>query len=201
MANPSATIAARRAAAVQETMAEVRALIGRQGPTGEAVAAARDVLLRLADQRVLFPAADFPLAPKFGVIRRHRLAEEADGTYSLSVYSLCPGTASVPHSHNTWAAIAAIEGEELNRLYRRRRGGLAPGPAIIEECDRFAVRPGFGLAMGVDDIHSIAVTSPHPTLHLHLYGVSMEVADDRRLGFDLASGTCAVYRSPSIRFC
>ena len=75
----------------------------------------------------------------------------------------------------------------------------APPPrrrARLEIVGEAIVKPGSAATMMPDVIHSIAVAGREPTLHLHMYGLSMDYPGNRT-GFDLQAGTCAPYRSMS----
>ena len=94
----------------------------------------------------------------------------------------------------TGAGGVVLEGDELNRFYRRTDGGSGPGKATLEQSHEVVVTPGVGVAMMPDDIHAIAVTGDKPTLHLHMYGRALETLNER-VGYDLEAGTCDYYRS------
>ena len=110
--------------------------------------------------------------------------------------SIRPGKLTDPHNHTTWAIVAAVEGEEINRFYERTDDGTEPGKATLKQTREVVVQPGIGVAMMPDDIHSIAVVGEKPTLHLHMYGKSLDVVTDR-LGFDLEAGTVDRYNDKS----
>jgi predicted metal-dependent enzyme (double-stranded beta helix superfamily) len=106
--------------------------------------------------------------------------------------ALNPGNETRPHNHTTWAVVVAVEGQELNRVYRRTDDGSRPGSATLVADREVMVEPGRGIALMPDDIHSIHTTGSVPTRHLHMYGLALERLDER-LGFDLESGTVAPY--------
>jgi hypothetical protein len=88
--------------------------------------------------------------------------------------------------------VVGVEGEERNRLYRRVDDGGAPGEARLESAGETLVRPGAGVALMPEDVHSIRRESSAPMLHFHLYGRSIEHLPERRK-FDLERGTSEVY--------
>lgn len=190
----NAALAERRAAAVAETISRIRAIEKRQGVTRPALDAIRKELYALAARKELFSSEDFPPPTDGETSTRYLLSEDADNRFALYMNSLLPGKATNPHNHTTWASVVAVEGEELNRFYRRTDDGSVSGKATLELDREVVVKPGVGVTLMPDDIHAISVTGDRPTLHLHMYGRSLETLDDR-LGFDLEGGTVAHYRS------
>ena len=184
----SKTIAEQRADAVADTLARVREIETTQGINRDALDNMRAELYKLAEQKELFPKNDFP-PPSDGTQNvRYLLSEDADKRFALYMNSINPGKLTDPHNHTTWAVVAAVEGEEINRFYERTDDGTDDGKASLELSQEVVVRPGVGVAMMPDDIHSIAVEGDTPTLHLHMYGKSLDTITDR-LGFDLEAGT------------
>ena len=61
------------------------------------------------------------------------LSEDDRHEYALYAVSEKLGNMSPPHDHTTWAVIAGIEGEELNKFYRRLDNGENEGQAQICE--------------------------------------------------------------------
>ena len=114
--------------------------------------------------------------------------------WALLVYPLLPGKTTIPHNHDTWAVIAAIEGAELNRIYRRTDDGSDPERASLELSHEVVVRPGVPIAFLPDDIHSIHVGGAEPTLHFHLYGRPLETLTGR-LGFETDTGVVVRYNA------
>lgn len=193
---PNASIAARRAAAVADMLARVREIERTRGVTRDALSDMREELYGLAARKELFPRSDFP-PPEDGAPNiRYLLSEDADKRFALYMNSIRPGKLTDPHNHTTWAIVAAVEGEEINRFYERTDDGADPGKAALKQTGEVVVRPGVGVAMMPDDIHSIAVTGDAPTLHLHMYGKSLDAVADR-LGFDLETGAVGRYGAGS----
>jgi predicted metal-dependent enzyme (double-stranded beta helix superfamily) len=188
-------VSTQRQEAVQALLVDARRIIGEQGVTREALKALSERLLELATHRTLFDAADFP-PPQPGsgdTSTRYRLNPGEDG-FALYLNSLLPGKTTIPHNHDTWAVIAAIDGAELNRLYRRLDDGRDPDRAQLELAQEVVVRPGVPIAFLPDDIHSIHVGGAEPTLHCHLYGRPLETLTGR-LGFETDTGLVVRYNA------
>ncbi|WP_421380068.1 cysteine dioxygenase [Paraburkholderia sp. DD10] len=188
-------VSTQRKEAVQALLADARRIIGEKGVTRQALKALSERLLELATQRALFDAADFP-PPQPGsgdTSTRYRLNPGEDG-FALYLNSLLPGKTTIPHNHDTWAVIAAIDGAELNRLYRRLDDRRDPDCARLELVQEVVVRPGVPIAFLPDDIHSIHVGGAEPTLHFHLYGRPLETLTGR-LGFETDTGLVVRYNA------
>ena len=188
-------VAAQRKAAVQALLADARTIIEEKGVTREALAAISARLLELATHRALFDSVDFPPPQRDSgdTSTRYRLNPGEDG-FALYLNSLLPGKTTIPHNHDTWAVIAAIDGAELNRIYRRTDDGRDPDHAKIELSQEIVVRPGVPIAFLPDDIHSIHVGGAEPTLHFHLYGRPLETLTGR-LGFETDTGLIVRYNA------
>ncbi|MNS83282.1 hypothetical protein D3C72_1170650 [compost metagenome] len=97
----------------------------------------------------------------------------------MYVNSLLPGKATLPHNHETWAIIVAVEGQELNRVYRREDDGSDPARARLALEREIVVQPGTSVAFLGEDLHGIRVEGDKPTLHFHLYGRPLESLEKR----------------------
>ncbi|WP_114814853.1 cysteine dioxygenase family protein [Paraburkholderia kururiensis] len=192
---PSRAIAAQRREAVQDLLAGARRIIEERGVTREALNAISARLLELATRSELFDAADFPPPQRDSgdTSTRYRLNPGEDGL-ALYLNSLLPGKTTIPHNHDTWAVIAAIEGAELNRIYRRTDDGRDPEHATLELLQEVVIRPGVPIAFMPDDIHSIHVGGAQPTLHFHLYGRPLDTLTGR-LGFEPDTGRVVRYNA------
>jgi predicted metal-dependent enzyme (double-stranded beta helix superfamily) len=181
-----------RAAAVAATIDRIRAIEQAQGITRAALEAIRAELMDLAVRQALFSSADFPPPPagEKGSMR-YLLQQDPDRRFALYLNALNPGNETRPHDHTTWAVVVAVEGQELNRVYRRAGDGLVVDREIM-------VEPGRGIALLPDDIHSIHTTGAAPTRHLHMYGLALEVLD-RRQAYDPATGAASPYNSNFIK--
>jgi predicted metal-dependent enzyme (double-stranded beta helix superfamily) len=179
-------VAAARAAAVAATVARIRAIEAKEGVTRPALDAIMAELHKLAAEEHLFPTTEFPPPPagEKGA-RRYLLQEDEDGRFALYLNALNPGNETKPHDHTTWAVVVAVDGEELNKVYAKRDGGLD----LVREV---VVKPGTGIALMPEDIHSIHTLGDRPTRHLHMYGLALERLDNR-MAYDPATGEAVPY--------
>lgn len=184
MTDPVHSLASERTEHVDALIASCAAILERDGLTRDALAKIADALQALAARPALFSRADFPPPdPASGdTSTRYRLNPGADGI-ALYLNSLLPGKTTIPHNHDTWAVIVAVEGSELNRVYRRTDDRSDNDRATLEPDHEVLVQPGTPIAFLPDDIHSIHVTGEAPTLHFHLYGRPLETLSGR-LGFE-----------------
>jgi predicted metal-dependent enzyme (double-stranded beta helix superfamily) len=190
--NVSAAPAA-RAAAVSATMDRVKAIERAEGVTRPALEAIKAEMLLLAEHEALFPAAEFPPPPPGEKgSRRYLLQEDPDGRFALYMLALNPGNSTKPHDHTTWAVVVGVEGQELNKVYRRVDDGSREGHAELEPVREVMVEPGTGIALMPEDIHSIHTEGSASTRHLHVYGLALERLDERH-GFDLEANTVQPY--------
>lgn len=165
------------------------------GDEATALAGTAQVLAELAARRDLFSLDAFPPPQAGGALStRYALHADPDQRYALYVNALLPGKTSVPHNHGTWAVIVAIDGQEVNRVYRR----AASADGRVELDREFVVQPGQPALYGPDDIHSIHVQAARPALLFHLYGRALETLTDR-LAFDLETGASYPYNDKHYR--
>ena len=171
---------AARAAHVATAIEQIRA-IEAEGVTPENLVRIRDVLMGLAAQEHLFPSAEFP-PPANGEkgLNRYPLQQDADGRFALYLNALNPGNETKPHDHTTWAVVVAVDGQELNRVYRRLDDGADPEHCEVVEDHQVMIEPGRGICLMPDAIHSIHTTGPVPTRHLHMYGLALDMLDERK---------------------
>ncbi|BCQ29814.1 cysteine dioxygenase (plasmid) [Caballeronia sp. NK8] len=169
---------------VESLIAHAHAILERDGLTRDALAHIAAALQTLAARPELFSRDDFPPpdASSGDTSTRYRLNPGSDGI-ALYLNSLLPGKTTIPHNHDTWAVIVAVEGSELNRVYRRTDDRSDADRASLELDREVLVEPGTPIAFLPDDIHSIHVTGARPTLHFHLYGRPLETLSGR-LGFE-----------------
>jgi predicted metal-dependent enzyme (double-stranded beta helix superfamily) len=189
----ASAIGAARTSAVAATMDRVKAIEREQGVTRAALDAIKAELLTLAAQESLFPAAEFPPPPagEKGA-KRYLLQEDPDNRFAIYMLALNPGNSTKPHDHTTWAVVVSVEGQELNKVYRRIDDGTQPGHAELEQVREVMVEPGTGIALMPEDIHSIHTAGTTSTRHLHVYGLALEKLDERQ-GFDLDAKTVQPY--------
>ena len=186
-------LAARRAKAVAETVDRVRAIESAQGVTRASLDAIMAELQKLAAQEELFPSAEFP-PPTEGEkgSRRYLLQEDPGGRLALYMLALNPGNETRPHDHTTWAVVTAVAGEEVNHVYARTDDGSNPERCELKKVREVVVKPGTGIALMPEDIHSIHTLGTTPTRHLHMYGLALEKLDDRK-AFDPETGEVKPY--------
>jgi rhodanese-related sulfurtransferase/predicted metal-dependent enzyme (double-stranded beta helix superfamily) len=172
------TIQAQRAQAVGELIERVRAIESKDHVTRASLDRIKAELIALARRSELFPAAHFANMPgRAGTI--YHLAEDPDGRFALYGSAGAPGKAQPPHNHTTWASIAGVYGDEHNVFYERVDDGEDPGEGRLKKTHELTIRRGNACAMLADDFHTIEVTSKSDSLHLHLYGKTLEDLPDR----------------------
>jgi predicted metal-dependent enzyme (double-stranded beta helix superfamily) len=197
MTTATPTLSAVRRQAIDETLARIRPLAAGvlDRPALAAIAAE---LTRLAERKDLFPRSDFPppdVNAGVSASTRYRLNPQ-DGTEGLALYlnSINPGKTTLPHNHDSWAVIVAVEGREENRIYRRTDDGSNPAYAKLELTQEVTVQPGTPIGFLAEDLHSIHVVGEQPTLHFHLYGKPLE-KHTGRIGVRLESGEVVNYNT------
>ncbi len=172
-----------RAAVIEDFLQEIR-VINQSGVDRAALSRIVALLENLAGRRDLFNFQHFP-APVPGqgsTAFRYRLNDDGD-TPTLYLNSLLPGKSTLPHNHETWAIISAVEGQEINYVYTRHDEGREPGFTTLHLEREVIVQPGTSISFLGDDLHGIKVEGEQATLHFHLYGLPLESLD-RRYGVD-----------------
>jgi len=181
-----------RAAEVAATIARIRAIERSQGVTRESLDAIKDEMLALARHEQLFPAAEFPPPPAGEKSsQRYLLQEDSDRRFALYLELAQPRqrhAAARPH-HLGGGGLG--RGQEHNTVYQRVPGGLTVAREVM-------VEPGTGIALMPDDIHAIATPGSVPTRHLHMYGLALEVLDNRQ-GYDPDTGEAVPYNRTFMR--
>ncbi len=183
------TSAEHRKSRIAEAVGQMKSTIAREGESRESLARVLAVVQGLAAEPGLWPRDAFPDPPEGELQVRYLVHRDPDDTYALYLNVIRPGRKVVPHNHTTWACIAAVEGVEENRVYRRLDAGGCPGPARLEEVEMIPVQPGRGIALMPDDIHSVTIPAGQVIRHLHMYGRALE-ALHTRVAYDLEKGTC-----------
>src|SRR5579883_622845 len=192
------SIMTRRAEAVAATVETIRGIERAQGVTRAALAAMKTALIALAEQDELFPAAHFPVRNGAGAL--YRLAEDADQRFALYASAGVPGKAQPPHNHTTWAVISGVFGDEHNVFYERTDNRSTPGQGTLRKTGELTVRRGNAVAFLPDDFHTIEVTGGKPSLHLHMYGRSLEHLPERIYFGTSTGGAYKVFpASPNVR--
>ena len=175
-----------RAAAAAQTIETVRAIIARRGVDRDSLGEVKAALTALASRSELFPRLHFPVrAGKTGGI--YHLAEDADGSFALYGSAGVPGKSQPPHNHTTWASISGVYGEEHNVFYDRVDDRSIEGVGVLKKSHEVTIRRGNACALMPDDFHTIEVLGTEPSLHLHLYGHTLEDLP-KRIGFGHAAG-------------
>jgi predicted metal-dependent enzyme (double-stranded beta helix superfamily) len=154
----------------------------------EAVAAG---LRELAADAALWSEAEFPPPEGDEKQARYLIAQDEGQTYALYLNVMKPGKKIPPHNHTTWACVAAVDGVELNTLYRRIDGGTEAGHAELEPVREVAIAPGIAVGMMPEDIHSVFIPGDSVIRHLHFYGRALETLS-QRLMFNMEDKTCRV---------
>jgi len=171
-------VADRRAEAVEAMLGRVRAIESREGVTRASLEAINAELVALASRGELFPPEHLRNTPgRPGTI--YHLAEDPDGRFALYGSAGVPGKAQPPHNHTTWASIAGVYGEEHNVFYERTDDGSVPGEGRLRRTHELTLRRGNACALLPEDFHTIEVRSATESLHLHLYGRTLEDLPDR----------------------
>jgi rhodanese-related sulfurtransferase/predicted metal-dependent enzyme (double-stranded beta helix superfamily) len=188
-----------RAQAVGQLIERVRAIESSEGATRASLEKIKAELIALAGRSELFPPEHFANAPgRAGTI--YHLAEDADGRFALYGSAGVPGKAQPPHNHTTWASIAGVYGDEHNVFYERVDRGETPGEGRLRRSHELTIRRGNACAMLPDDFHTIEVTSQSESLHLHLYGKTLEDLPDRITFPSSAGGKFARFMAKPVIF-
>ena len=172
------TLQEQRGRAVGKLIGRVRAIEAQEGVTRRSLVKIKAELIALASRAELFPAAHFANIPgRAGTL--YHLAEDPDGRLALYGSAGAPGKAQPPHNHTTWASIAGVYGDEHNVFYERTDRGETPGEGRLRRTHELTIRRGNACAMLPEDFHTIEVTSESESLHLHLYGRTLEDLPER----------------------
>jgi len=172
------SIAERRTKAVADALAKFRAIEKSKGVTTAALEEMKPILIELASHKELFPESEFRVEPgRTGMI--YCLSEDLDHRFALYASAGAPGKYQPPHNHTTWAVIAGVYGDEHNIFFDRTDDGATPGVGKIRKSRETTVSQGKAVSLLPDDIHCIRVINDKPSLHLHLYGMSLEHLPNR----------------------
>ena len=92
-----------------------------------------------------------------------------------------PAQTARPHDHGgSWAIVVAVAGDAVHRVYRKPRESRIVDSPVIEQAGEIVVKPGNGISLMPDGIHSIDAIAEQPLLHLHLYGLAFEQDRDQQ---------------------
>ena len=161
---------AERRQAVAAAVADIRAIERECGATRAGLERMKARLIALAGLADLFPDADFP-PPDAGAdfpARVYRVAEDEDHRFALYVQSARGALDTPPHNHTTWAVIAGMRGDELNRFYERTADGG------VRQTGERAVGRGSAVAFLPDELHSIHVRGSDTVVNFHMYGLALD---------------------------
>ena len=167
---------------------DIRSMISSNGVTRSTLSEVKARLLELATHQELFNTDIFPVQNGDNESSLYLLSEDINHEYAFYALSEIRGKMTPPHDHTTWAVIAGIEGEELNKFYDRLDNGKDEGQAQIRESHSEVVGVGTGVILMPEDIHSIHCLVEQPTLNFHFYGRSIEYLPKRK-AFNMAEGT------------
>ena len=159
---------------VEQSIGEIRKCLS-DGLTVEKIDQAKQIMLELAANQEIFNWQEFPLPDDDEIFKTYLVHQDEDGGYALYVNSSLPGQHSPPHDHGgSWAIVAAVEGEELHRVYQLNDDRQVDDVSPVKQVGEILVKPGNAISMLADGIHSIHMETDAPLLHLHLYGWGFE---------------------------
>ena len=179
-----------RKEAVRSTVERIRNIEARAGVTRQALEDIQTELQSLAEHTEWFTEHEFPAPPSSDTdsSRVYRISEDTEtNRFALYVQSARAPTWTPAHNHDTWAVICGIQGEELNRFYVRENGG-------VKQTGSHVVRPGSGVQLLPDDLHSIHITDENAVINFHMYGLGLEYLTKREY-YDHKSGQWKVFLS------
>lgn len=196
----SSAVKPQRQQAIRKTIERIRTIEKEQGVTPEALQDIKAVMLELAAAKELFPEEDFaPESDAKGAFPIYRLSEDDDHRFALYMSTSIGAKDVPPHDHTTWAVIVSVQGTEENRFYQRVGDYSVPGKGQIRQIGGETVRPGVGVCLMPDDVHSIHPRNERPALILHMYGCALDHLPNR-VTFNMTEGTYKVYpANPNIQ--
>jgi predicted metal-dependent enzyme (double-stranded beta helix superfamily) len=186
-------VKAQRHDMVSQAIACIRTIEKDKGVTSEALEDIKAVMLGLASHTDIFPEADFHPEPnEKGMFPVYRLAEDDDHRFALYMSTSIGAKDVPPHDHTTWAVIVSVQGTEENRFYERVGDYSVAGNGQVQQVGGETVRPGTGVCLMPDDIHSIHPRNERPALILHMYGRALDHLPNR-VTYNMAEGTYKVF--------
>lgn len=194
MTQQTSSVAAPRQAAIDEMIAQVRAIAQHKGISRETLEDIKAVLVQVAKRKELFPLSDFQAAGSAPERRpMQALHRDADGRFALYMSTSISEQKPPPHNHATWAVIVGIQGEERNWIFKRTDDGSVPGKGTVQVVDERVASPGTGVALMPEDIHTIQGTpAAGGRLTFHLYGVATDLQSGR-VAYNEAEGTYRLF--------
>ena len=179
-----------RSKAVRSTVDSIRNIESTHGITKQALEKIKQQLIELAANTDWFTESEFP-APDISSSDSscvYRLSQDVrDNRFALYVQSARAPTHTPPHNHDTWAVIAGICGDELNRLYKRTESG-------VEQIGEHTVRLGTAVSLLPDELHSIHIDDKNAVINFHMYGLALECLTEREY-YDKKNDAWKIYRS------
>jgi predicted metal-dependent enzyme (double-stranded beta helix superfamily) len=103
--------------------------------------------------------------------RRHLIASDSRGRYTVAALVWQPGQASPIHAHHTWCGYAVLEGMLTETLYAWNE--THQGADVVRSHSRASGALAFA-GRGRANIHRLANASGAQAVSLHIYGVSGE---------------------------
>lgn len=177
---------------IKALLADAQALLAREGVSAGSLKKLEQRLALLAGRSDLFSARRFPFTDEGDGIALYELGRIGGDSLTLYLNVLQPHKQSRPHDHTIWAVIAAVQGQELNRVYRRTDDGTIPDHAALVVDREVVVQPGVTISFMPHDIHSIHGQGEESIRHLHLYGRPLENLTERK-GYDLEANRIVNY--------
>lgn len=177
-----------RARAIRSTVDRIRNIEATLGVTKESLLQIEEQLRLLAENPGWFTEQEFPAPTQKSddTSYVYRISEdENNNRFALYVQSARAPTNTPPHNHDTWAVITGIRGDELNRFYERKNGG-------VNMIGSQVVRPGASVTLLPDDLHSIHITDEKPVINFHMYGLGLEYLTEREY-YDRAAGEWKIF--------
>lgn len=186
-------VKAQRNQRIEEAVGQIRKIEAEQGLNRASLQAIKDVLLELAAQKELFPESDFyPEKDERGMHPIYRISEDDDRRFAMYMSTSIGAKDVPPHDHTTWAVIVGVQGTEENRFYERVDDGSVPGKGQLQQVGGETVRPGVGVCLMPDDIHSIHPRNEQPAMHIHMYGLALDHLPNR-VTYNVDEGSYKVY--------
>jgi predicted metal-dependent enzyme (double-stranded beta helix superfamily) len=186
------TVIRARREAIATLIQQVGSIVSTDGVTRASLNGIEHALASLAQQESLFTLEDFPPSNDANGMALYELNREPGDGITLYLVVIRPDNSTKPHDHTTWAAIAAVKGEETNRVYAREDDGAIPGCATLKLVRTVTVQPGTSVSFLPEDIHSIHGNGVDLIRHLHLYGRPLDRLTGR-VGYDVEAGTVVSY--------
>lgn len=162
------------------TLQRISRRLGASASPARLAEAAAQLESFVVRHRAVLSFEHFPLPAGEGeVMSTYELYRNQDTGPTLLLNAIRSGADSAVHDHGTWAVIVAIEGQELNRVYRQASEVGAGDRIELGQADEIVVRRGQPLVLEAGDFHSIHTGAP--TLLLHLYGRPLDAEGTRRI--------------------